>query len=334
MHNTNGEKIEKQITINNIDREVPSGSCTGSYGSGISQINIKANDNIGISKYVLNGTTYTTNSIRLNEELRSVNVTIYDKAGNSKNISCDLQDKHTKVLLNVKAGTSKKNFEGMDYYEVIPEGATINMPLIIYFIGGSPKDAFANQEQDIFNELPMTAITNGTAYKYSKFIFIMPSYFPYYKDSFIQVKELIDYVVSKYKCNKNKIIITGHSNGGAAVYSMVSNNPNFFSAAVPMSAPATANAKKFVNTKFWSFCGTAGIDANYAISIHKFVNDINKINSTADAHLTTTNDDFIDKIYRDLGKEVTSTTRYSRFDHSSIQDFYNRQELWEWMLRQ
>ena len=73
MHNTNGEKIEKQITINNIDRENPSGSCTGSYGNGISQINIKANDNIGISKYVLNGTTYTTNSIRLNEELSQTN---------------------------------------------------------------------------------------------------------------------------------------------------------------------------------------------------------------------------------------------------------------------
>ena len=58
------------------------------------------------------------------------------------------------------------------------------------------------------------------------------------------------------------------------------------------------------------------------------------IDSTANAHLTTTNNDFIDKIYRDLGKEVTSTTQYSKFDHSSIQDFYNREELWEWMLRQ
>ena len=93
MYNNNGDKTEKKITINNIDREVPSGSCSGSYSNGISNINIKANDNNGISRYILNGTTYTTNNIKVNEELKNVTITIYDKAGNSKDISCNLEGK-------------------------------------------------------------------------------------------------------------------------------------------------------------------------------------------------------------------------------------------------
>ena len=93
MYNTKGESKEKKIEITNIDREVPSGSCSGYYGSGISQINVNAKDNVGISKYMIDGTSYTTNSIKLNKEVSSVNVTIYDKAGNTKEISCKLEDK-------------------------------------------------------------------------------------------------------------------------------------------------------------------------------------------------------------------------------------------------
>jgi len=93
MYNNKGESREKSIEITNIDREVPSGSCSGYYGSGISQITIKAKDNVGISKYEIDGTSYTSSSIKLNKEVSSVNITIYDKAGNTKAISCKLEDK-------------------------------------------------------------------------------------------------------------------------------------------------------------------------------------------------------------------------------------------------
>ena len=93
MYSKNGESREKNIEITNIDREVPSGSCSGYYGSGVSQIKVNAKDNVGISRYEIDGTSYTSPNIKLNKEVSSVNITIYDKAGNTKAISCSLEDK-------------------------------------------------------------------------------------------------------------------------------------------------------------------------------------------------------------------------------------------------
>ena len=176
MYNTKGESKEKSITISNIDKENPSGSCSGYYKSGISQIEVKANDNVGIGKYIIDGTTYTSSSIKLNKEVSSVNITIYDKAGNSKAISCNLTDKNpkttttttttttTKTTIQVTTGvpltdvpeiSSKypsrkynknitlnyyKGKKGFSYWMYVPDNATTNLPLIIFLPGyGSPQ---------------------------------------------------------------------------------------------------------------------------------------------------------------------------------------------------
>ena len=90
IYNKLGEKTEKSINVNNIDKVSPTGSCSGTYGNGKSNITIKSSDNIGISKYILNNNTYTTSKITLNKELSMVNITIYDLAGNTTSISCNL----------------------------------------------------------------------------------------------------------------------------------------------------------------------------------------------------------------------------------------------------
>lgn len=90
VHNKKGIDKEASIEVKNIDKEAPTGSCSGSYGNGKSTININANDNIGINKYVIDGISYTNNSITINKELSKVTVTIFDKSGNTKNISCNL----------------------------------------------------------------------------------------------------------------------------------------------------------------------------------------------------------------------------------------------------
>lgn len=90
MHNSSNKEIEKMITVNNIDKIIPTGSCSGSYGSGISVINVKASDDVGIAYYEVNGTRYTSSSITVNQELSTANVVIYDKSGNKRNISCNL----------------------------------------------------------------------------------------------------------------------------------------------------------------------------------------------------------------------------------------------------
>lgn len=88
-----GIYLKKKFIVNNIDKESPTGTCSGTYGNGTSNIIIDARDNTGISKYVVNNNSYTTNNIIINKEMSSVNVIVYDKAGNFTNISCSLVKK-------------------------------------------------------------------------------------------------------------------------------------------------------------------------------------------------------------------------------------------------
>jgi len=94
IYNKTGNSKEKSINVSNINKTSPSGSCSGSYENGKSTIKINASDDIGISKYVINGASYTSNLVTINSEMKTANVTIYDKAGNTKGISCNLVKKN------------------------------------------------------------------------------------------------------------------------------------------------------------------------------------------------------------------------------------------------
>lgn len=85
-----GKSKEETIKVNNIDSVPPTGSCQGTYGTGKTILNISASDNSGISKYSVNSEYYTSNKITLDKELSSVLVSVYDKAGNSTNITCSM----------------------------------------------------------------------------------------------------------------------------------------------------------------------------------------------------------------------------------------------------
>ena len=108
MYNRKGKSIEKSIDINIINRTNPSGSCSGSYKDGKSVINISANDDIGISRYEMEGISYTNNQITVDEEISKANITIYDKANNSTNISCNLEDKNSKSSSSSSSNNSTK----------------------------------------------------------------------------------------------------------------------------------------------------------------------------------------------------------------------------------
>ena len=96
--NKKGMTKESSIEVKNIDKIAPSGSCSGSYKNGASTIKVTAKDNIGISKYVINNKDYTSNQITINSELKTANIVIYDKANNTKNISCNLENKNDKIF--------------------------------------------------------------------------------------------------------------------------------------------------------------------------------------------------------------------------------------------
>jgi len=114
-----GDTKEESITVSNIDKTSPTGSCSGSYKDNISTINISASDNVGVSKYVINGVSYTSNKITVNKAMEKANITIYDKAGNTKNISCNLTN------------NNKKEPEKMDGYILIGDSRFVGMEMFL-----------------------------------------------------------------------------------------------------------------------------------------------------------------------------------------------------------
>jgi len=98
-YNKKGLNKEKSIKVTNIDRLNPTGSCSGSYKNSESTINVNASDNVGIAKYVIDGIEYTENKIHINKKSKNINIIIYDKAGNTKNISCNLKAAEIKNII-------------------------------------------------------------------------------------------------------------------------------------------------------------------------------------------------------------------------------------------
>ena len=84
--------ISKSITINNIDKEQPTGNCLVTVKDNTSTIQIIASDKkSGVKNYSYNGSYYTNNTITINSRLSNASIIIYDKVGNYKKISCQMK---------------------------------------------------------------------------------------------------------------------------------------------------------------------------------------------------------------------------------------------------
>jgi len=91
----NGNYREESVIIKNIDKEKPVGSCSGYYLENKSYVKVNAKDSdSGISKYIVDGKEFNSSTITLNAEMKNINITLYDKVGNSNSISCQLEDKN------------------------------------------------------------------------------------------------------------------------------------------------------------------------------------------------------------------------------------------------
>lgn len=142
----------------------------------------------------------------------------------------------------------------MDYYMYVPEKAVENMPLIVFLHGdgyvGLPDDlqycGIVERAKEIYgSEMPFILLAPSTS---------VPSWTDYNIPG--TLKDLIDHIVEEYSCDSEHIIITGHSRGAIGVWTMVSCNPGYFSAAVPVSCPSVGFvAENFLETPTWAFVG-------------------------------------------------------------------------------
>ena len=292
VYNVTGGGKEVNVNVNTVNTTSPTGSCSGSYQNGKSTINIKANDDIGIDKYVIDGVTYTDNKITLDKEVKNVNVTVYDNAGNSSSISCKLEDKNVYSsfdnISKYKSKSLSKNVSvnyyvtsngiGFTYWAYVPNKLTNNLPVIVYMPG-------LGEQGNDYQTGAKTAIANGPihevvkyGYSYDAIILHMEvpagDYVYSYLDSYI---ELTNKVVDEFKANKNKRSIIGFSHGCYGLMNIMKNHKKYFSAAVPIGCDPKNRASYFKYTPTWAFAG-AGDGVS---SMPGFVNQINAMGGNA-----------------------------------------------------
>lgn len=101
IYNKYGHNKKFNILVDNIDKSTPVGSCNVTHNENGSIINISANDNIGIVKYVYNGNEYKNRMILLDNYISdNVFVSFYDSAGNVGSATCYVEKIPAKYLID------------------------------------------------------------------------------------------------------------------------------------------------------------------------------------------------------------------------------------------
>lgn len=144
--------------------------------------------------------------------------------------------------LNINSGMKSGRTGNITYYEGVPLHPLENMPLIVVM---QPYNCHIKLAE------------NSSMYTKEEFFFLTSDVGPYNDNMLKNFKNIIDSMVSKYRINRNKIIITGHSNGGLSTLKMVSFFPNYFAASVPISSTIPDfRASAYAKTSFWGICAS------------------------------------------------------------------------------
>ncbi len=99
VFNQNGKEFTKTITISNIDKTAPTGSCSAILNLSSTEIKVNAYDDHGIYKYdyldnqtIINSNN-NTSFIYNKKASKNIYVKVYDLAGNTKLLTCSVTDK-------------------------------------------------------------------------------------------------------------------------------------------------------------------------------------------------------------------------------------------------
>lgn len=219
------------------------------------------------------------------------------------------------VLLDTEPGAFLLHYEDEEiddyvyYYIYVPEKAVENMPMIVFLHGfgetfnpGFLKDyGMINNVREIYGEEYPFIVLYPNAHYYSWSDWTMP-------DILIS---LIDHVCDEYSINRDKIIITGHSNGARGAWYMASEYSEWFSAVVPIcgGSYAEVNCENLLNVSIRAFIGDTGEDM-----VGK--NEMTKI---------------MEKI-EELGGSMEMITL--KGTHADMKSLPFTKELFDWMLAQ
>ena len=131
--NKYGAVREAGIKVSNIDKTAPSVQCSADYSNNRTTVNINASDNIGISKYVVNGKNYSTNVVSVSSLVTNNTVLVYDSAGNQASATCNISSRtyieglsKDGVIVTVKGGKINSDIAGyyFNYSDSRPDKST------------------------------------------------------------------------------------------------------------------------------------------------------------------------------------------------------------------
>lgn len=217
--------------------------------------------------------------------------------------------------LGIAAGTYQYTFTSpttgkqMQYYVYIPNNATEGMPLICYLHGdGSVNNMNALKTGEMARFVPKIY---GDDYP---FIYIQPmtettSWTKDGRDD--TVAELVQEVTRTYKCDADRVILTGHSRGGNGSWSVANKYANLFSCFVPISG--RDNNVNPSNLTGLPVVAVSSPDSSDSWNYSAMQNMVNKINAAGG------NATFISQ---------RGTT------HSSVCKATYTKEMYEWMISQ
>ena len=282
------QTFQKEIVINNIIKEKPTGTCTLTlYDSGGEiVVNSDNTDIIKGYKYyygknkteIIESNKYVTNTMNKN-----AGVTIYDKAGNYNNITCNTVDKRTpkptatpKPTKTPKPSSSQngsvtsydsrsyttETYNGVRYALYKPSNSVSGkIPLVLYFVGSAGLNV----------GLP-TYLNSGSNYPYYIAIPIDS------KDSSFAAS-LIDHLASNLSIDTKRVYVSGASSGTKpALITGYQYSDKFAGAIIIASYSDTPNYN--IDKPMWFFQGTSD---SYKM-VENIVNSIN--NSGGNAKLT------------------------------------------------
>ena len=153
------------------------------------------------------------------------------------------------------------------------------LPVMLYMHGGGTSNSSSAPLTHGFGRYLKDQSVNPSGMVISPYIknFRDPKLLP-------ALKELTDYVVSTYKCDTNRISVSGHSYGAMTTYRLINENPNYFAAAMPISG-FDAVTDAFKGLKVWAFNGALDIGGKTSNKgAANAVEQINAIGGNAKLH--------------------------------------------------
>ncbi len=194
----------------------------------------------------------------------------------------------TPTPLDIEPGATMARFEDgetgdwLDYWLIVPENAAEGMPLLV-FLHGDGNRAWPESLEHNALRRSLDEIYGGDA----PFLTLMPNTRLYswtegsIDDTLI---DLIEHIAESCSSDREKIMLCGHSRGAIGTWYLISNYPEMFSAAMPISCGCdeALDYEAMASVPVWGFSGNLGQDGtHYLPAMERIAGKINEAGGNA-----------------------------------------------------